>query len=182
MERKLCGMLIRAVAFWAAFSVRAGEPELSGYSGFCDGDIVKDAVVDFSGLSLRGDAGLYYNAVDSLTHETLRGAAGIRRDFVTDPSGLRLTKMEAHGRYLRFDEPVPVTCARDFPVKGDGRRFVSETFDFDGTATVSMTVHPRLIMAPGDTIYNVAERRVMITGVRVSADSPTTPTATRRAT
>ena len=109
MERKLCGMLIRAVAFWAAFSVRAGEPELSGYSGFCDGDIVKDAVVDFSGLSLRGDAGLYYNAVDSLTHETLRGAAGIRRDFVTDPSGLRLTKMEAHGRYLRFDEPVPVT-------------------------------------------------------------------------
>lgn len=47
MERKLCGMLIRAVAFWAAFSVRAGEPELSGYSGFCDGDIVNDAVVDF---------------------------------------------------------------------------------------------------------------------------------------
>lgn len=46
-------MLIRAVAFWAAFSVRAGEPELSGYSGFCDGDIVKDAVVDFSGLSLH---------------------------------------------------------------------------------------------------------------------------------
>ncbi len=87
MERKLCGMLIRAVAFWAAFSVRAGEPELSGYSGFCDGDIVNDAVVDFSGLSLRGDAGLYYHAVDSLTHETLRGAAGIRRDFVTDPSG-----------------------------------------------------------------------------------------------
>ncbi|MDD6722789.1 MAG: hypothetical protein PUE10_02705 [Bacteroidales bacterium] len=120
MERKLCGMLIRAVAFWAAFSVRAGEPELSGYSGFCDGDIVKDAVVDFSGLSLRGDAGLYYNAVDSLTHETLRGAAGIRRDFVTDPSGLRLTKMEAHGRYLRFDERVPVTCARDFPVKEMG--------------------------------------------------------------
>lgn len=175
MERKLCGMLIRAVAFWAAFSVRAGEPELSGYSGFCDGDIVKDAVVDFSGLSLRGDAGLYYNAVDSLTHETLRGAAGIRRDFVTDPSGLRLTKMEAHGRYLRFDEPVPVTCARDFPVKGDGRRFVSETFDFDGTATVIMTVHPRLIMAPGDTIYNVAERRVMIAGVRFSADSLPTP-------
>lgn len=175
MERKLCGMLIRAVAFWAAFSVRAGEPELSGYSGFCDGDIVKDAVVDFSGLSLRGDAGLYYNAGDSLTHETLRGAAGIRRDFVTDPSGLRLTKMEAHGRYLRVDEPVPVTCARDFPVKGDGRRFVSETFDFEGTATVSMTVHPRLIMAPGDTIYNVAERRVMITGVRVSADSLSTP-------
>ena len=60
MERKLCGMLIRAVAFWAAFSVRAGEPELSGYSGFCDGDIVKDAVVDFSGLSLHADQLLSY--------------------------------------------------------------------------------------------------------------------------
>ena len=53
-------MLIRAVAFWAAFSVRAGEPELSGYSGFCDGDIVKDAVVDFSGLSLHADQLLSY--------------------------------------------------------------------------------------------------------------------------
>lgn len=106
MERKLCGMLIRAVAFWAAFSVRAGEPELSGYSGLCDGDIVKDAVVDFSGLSLRGDAGLYYNAVDSLTHETLRGAAGIRRDFVTDPSGLRLTRkgLTAPRKYGLIDD------------------------------------------------------------------------------
>ena len=163
----------------ASVTCRAEGVSLTGRSGFCHGILTADDVVDFSGLSLGSRASLTYTYDDSAMHETLRGVAGIRRDFSADSTGFRLMRMETTNRYLSFHEPVPVTFATNSTVSGDGRRFVSERFGFEGTATVTMAAHSRLIMAAGDTITDVTERRVTISGVYMSVDSvPTAVTIT----
>lgn len=128
MERKLCGMLIRAVAFWAAFSVRAGEPELSGYSGFCDGDIVKDAVVDFSGLSLRGDAGNPINAIDPDGQEVILKGANINI-FVSQlqlKAGKSITLSLNTDGSLKYERSIP-----NEKFKGEAKRIAGIIDDSD---------------------------------------------------
>lgn len=176
MRVKWLYLLVCAALVSVALTGRAREVCLSGYSGFCSKGITDGAVVDFSGLSLDHDASLAYDRRESVMRETLRGVAGIRRDFVVDSLGLRLKMMETRGRFLQFSEPMPVTvCAKEISLKGEGRHFISEAFDFSGEASVSISTNRRLIFGPGDTINNVVERKITITGVRCSADSLLTP-------
>lgn len=171
MNPKLYILLICVSALLPVATSRAEDVRLTGRSGCCDGVSATDEVVDFSGLSLSHEASLSYSYDDSATHETLRGVASIRRDYAADTCGMRMTRMETRGRYLSFDEGVPVAFAKNSPISGEGRRFVSELFGFEGTATVTTAAHSRLIMAAGDTITDVTERRVTISGVCMRADS-----------
>ena len=180
MERKLCGMLIRAVAFWAAFSVMAGEPELSGYSYDRLGRLTaakyssKTIGVDFSTTYA-------YDLQGNMLRLTRKGLTapreyGLIDDVTATYTGnqLRILYDEAPQVLLEASLDVPEGEHRNFEYDANGNMTRDMSREITDMEYNALNLPCRVTFAGGshiDWLYSAAGQKLRQTVISVRGDT-----------